>query len=258
MSLPAALLRIVATQALIGQTFCDDKVLDSPMDPIDVIVQGPTITIYTGEAHAKPAGKSLMEVEWKYDFSFHMHLPSEVETSVGKLNVRTGGGEILFDLLWRQILKALYLSESKWAKLWRDAVNEIDSLQARPFMVETAKGVRIAAREVIFAAQTIFDPPFGALDLESWWGQAVATLKNDESPSLQKLGQLFEEYTVGDMSVTSLQSLRAYLGLTDADIAAIGLASVIDGAPPNLTSINIAAVNDGTVTANSDTPAELP
>lgn len=240
------MLRVIATKALLGNTFCEDRVLDSPLDPVDVIEKGATITIYTGESHAKPTDKSLMDVEWKIDFSIHMHLPASVQVAIGNVNTRNGGGEMLFDVLWRQILKSLYLLDNKWAQLWREAIISIDSLQARPFMVELDKGVRIPAREVIFAAQTLIEPPFGPVDPASWWGRVIALLDVDTDPDMVSLGQLLRAETEGVSNVSAAASLRAYLGLSDEEYAGIGLASLSPPLTP-LVHINVATVGDGSV-----------
>lgn len=224
MGLPALALRLLTRKALLDQTFCGASVLDSPQDPIDTLLAGPTLTIYSGEAHTKDMAKDLLRVDWILDLSIHMHLPNEVNVGTATLDTRLGGGEAAFDILWRQIERALMVSDSPWAELWREMVMSLGNMMSRPFMIETDKGVRIQAREIVMSVHTLASPPFGVAGSGTFWARLFAALGADPDPETATIRTLLQTEVESPNTITDWCSAKALLGYTTEDMGAIGLA----------------------------------
>ena len=256
MSLVSFAVRMATVYALRGRTLAGARVHDSPQNPLDAALDGhASISVFTGESTAKGDGRGLILSDQSFDVSIHIHLPSEVETSTSsgalRLKSRAAGGEAAFDLMWRQMVRALMQDEGVWPELWRKFVCKVEQVNVNPFIVETDKGVRVQAREIIVTIDGISEPDFGPVD-GTLWEELLSAMRAD--PELSPLADALEYDIIGDATVDDFTHIRALLGLASDEIAAVGLGAAVGSYSGTLDSV---AVNDD-VLMDSDTSEALP
>ena len=257
MSLSSFALRIIISSALRGKTLAGDKVFDSPQDPVDVLEKGATIAIYSGESRSPGDGRSLLGIDQVVDLSVHLHLPdaAEMDAGTGVLFATRKSSEAIFDIMWRQVTRALLLDDDPWPTLFRRFVNKISDLEARPFLIESKmEKIRFQAREVVFAADLIYEPDFGPIDEGSPWATLLALMSAD--PELAALADLLQQQIEAPDGTPSWQTLKAALGYTVEDMQAMGLAPLDIPLPAEPVAADVFTVTDDvdTFTVDETTP----
>lgn len=196
MSLVALALRVATIKALRGATLCQDRVFDSPMEPLDVTIegeQGPYLAVYIDREDHRPMVKDMLSGEDRsFEIVIHCMLPERAQL-VGSdgvtysIDTSDKGGELVQNIINRQIVRALQASDGLWANVWRDFVINIERLMSRPYLIELQPDVRMSARELQLTVTGIDEPSFGQGMHEPWESLLTAMEGDSELAPIAKV-----------------------------------------------------------------------
>jgi len=232
MSIAALTLQYLTVQALKGQTLAGDNVLGSPTDPHpgeDDLK--PIINVFTGDDDRDELeGTDILGANREIEITIQVYAPGAVSVDVGGtpqiIDPADSGGDILINMIWRQIERTFQASDSAWARLWRDLVVSIKKVTSQAYLFELDKqNARVPAREITYRVSTLSDPPYGG-PLEYFWERLVAAFKSD--PYLAPIGQWLEQEITAPGNLTPARKAQAALGLSDETAAAIGIMPLAD------------------------------
>lgn len=224
MSLAAFGLRLALVNALKGKTVAGASVLDAPLDPIDPALEnerGVTIAVYTSDETASGDGADLLSADKSIDVVVQIYLPPTVTFGGVALDTRQSAAEPVLDLIWREICSVVLVDQSDWSALWRDLVFAYHETVSRPFLIETDRGIRLAAREVMIRVESISDPQFGPVESGSVWSRLLTLMRAD--PDIAPMADLLEAQIVGVGTLPVWQQAASALGLRAEAARAIGL-----------------------------------
>lgn len=269
MSLAAFALRICTVYALRGRTFAGARVEDSPQNPLPDNLSGVAIAVFSGQSSVKPDGRDLIGGDAETELAIHIHLPDKVALFTGAapltVDVRAGGTGPVFDIMWRQIVRVL-LGDAPWAALWREFATKLGEVNVSPFIIETAKGARIQAREIRIPVMPIYDPIFGAVAPGTPWSRLLDLMEAE--PETTALAAALRYEIESPSSLPDWNLARVALGLTDGELNAIGLSPIqpapADPGTPNLPVTTWTVEDDGpggetwTIDASTPEPGPLP
>lgn len=253
MSLAALAVRLATVYALRGNTLAGADVKDSPQNPLPAVLPGPQIVVYTGRQSTAPQGTQLVGGDQKFDLSIHIHLPGSVDVTDGtrtlKLEQSAGGVGVVYDLMWRQIVRTLMAGNGKWSQVWRAIVIGVEDIESDPFLIESDKGLRVMARGYVMSIETLHDPGFGA-DLEGTaWALLLDAMRSE--PELNALAGVVEHEMTSRNELPEWEQARAALGITDAGLAAIGLAPLADAMVDPVVEFTVVDPKAGNVVVSS-------
>ncbi len=252
MSLASFAVRICTVEALRGQTFAGDSIEDSPIDPIALAVTAasPVIAVFSDGEALQPAGTSFLASRddgrgHTVDLTMHVFLPTDPVIRVDgqapiALEGRESGAAVAVDLIHRQIERALGLNDGVWADLWRRAVIGIVSIEAKAYVLQTDKGVRLPAREILLRLDVLDSPEFGD-GASDFWPDFVAAMEG--SDDLAPLAAVVAGAIRGD-ALPSWRDTQALLGLRDRDMQAIGLGPIGGTQADDVVPMASAALDD--------------
>jgi hypothetical protein len=256
MSLTALAVRLSTVYALRGQTLAGNNVKDSPQNPLPALLDGPQIVVYTGRHSTATEGKQLVGGDQTFDLSIHVHLPQSVDVTDGtrtlRLDQSSGGVGVVYDVIWRQIVRALMAAPGPWPEVWRSFVVKVGDVESEPFLIEAGAGQRVMARGYVLGIETIHEPGFGAVEAGTPWAMLLEAMRGE--PALLPLADVVEHEIAALDELPEWSKTRAALGLTEAGLAAIGLAPLTSDMVDPAVEFTVDDPKAGNVVVNPATP----
>lgn len=230
MSLAAFALRLSAIQALRGATYAGERVFDSTIDPIDFLAQQerqPFIVVSTEDEEADIEGRDLLYPSRKIALLIEFGLASKVDAGDIDIPHTDAGLEASLNIMHRQIMRALTIGGA-WADLFREFSPRIEKLVSRRMADAPKQGARFALRQVVLTCDTLADPDYGAApEAGTAWARLLSAMDGD--PELADFATVLRDAIIGD-PLPSWRRRQAALGISEAGLAAIGLAPVFEHA----------------------------
>lgn len=235
MSLVSFGLRLAVCRLLAGRTWAQERILNSPLDPVDDVVRQdnsgavdprPLIAVFTNDEKGNNEGRDIGGRPGSLDLIFFIYLPPDrVEIDDGEMvfETRTPGGAMALDLIWHQCRTALLFGPAAWREVYERFVNKVTDVRARPILIETEKGTRIPAKEVIVTLDVVPEPDLGK-PLNPNWLALDTAMRADESA--EPLADLIKAMIEQPSDLPSWQLERANLAVSEATIRALGLAPI--------------------------------
>ena len=258
MSFAALAVRTCLVQAIRGQTLAGDGVEDSPSDPIALATKmnSPVISVLSDHELLRPRGRSFMQGTDDpciphantVDITLLVLLPVNSALAVPghpdePLDAQKAGTAFAFDLMWRQITRALAFDDEGgsgvWADLWRRAVNAVVAVESRSYVGTPNEDVHIPARRIVMRLDVLDEPAFGAL-CSDFWPDFVAAMKTCDD--LAGVAPVIEAAILGG-DLPEWRATAALLGLRPADMAQISLGPLGGGPTDPLVPLSSVAVD---------------
>jgi hypothetical protein len=231
-SLASFAVRTCTIEALRGNTLVADEIIDSPIDPIDFAgsISAPTIAVFSEAERLTPQGRSfhMTRDDTPQDghvltLSMMIYLPSTPVVSLPgrpdlKIDALESGAAFVFDLVYRQMVRALTLLDGPWSALWRRAVVDIDTAEMGAFVLETGKGVRIPARQITLRLGVIDEPAFCGEAVPFWTDFVAALAASDDLADYAPI--IADALAGGDLP--KWRGTAALMGLSPDEAVAIG------------------------------------
>jgi hypothetical protein len=238
MSIAATLLQFLTVAALRDATLAGSEIIGTPVDPLSSDFQGvakPTIAVFTGEdRRTEIKARDLLGANREIELSIQVHCPDQVGIEVDgqpvRVDTRGQGGDLVVDMISRQIERALLAADTPASVLWRELVPQIRSVVSAPYLFEVQDRVRIFVSETSFVCETLSDPSFGAEELSPFWQRAVDALKTDADYG--PIGSWLEAEIMSPLGRPEYRVQQADLGLTAPELRGIGLGPVVVSDPP--------------------------
>nr|USU31112.1 hypothetical protein NG677_17440 [Methylobacterium sp. OTU13CASTA1] len=231
-------LRTCLGQILLGTTLAEDRIFDSAVQPIEELVKAapePFIVISTDDEEIERAtGWALLDAERTINIV--------VEIAVGGLTkveqpVEQGGGQALqldipqtdeglettLNMIGRQVYREILIG-GPWSDLFRDIAFGLKKVSVRRG-ANTEQGLRFAARQYVFQADTMAEPEFGT-EPEGAFARLLAMMEADAY--LAKDAPLVRQMIIGDV-LPEWRRVQADYGLTDRSYRALGLGPLFTG-----------------------------
>lgn len=233
MSLVSFGLRLAVCRLLEGRTWAQERIHNSPIDPVTEVVRGdddgtvdprPLIAVFTNDEKGGNEGRDIGGRAGSLDLIFFIYLPPDrIEINDGDMvfESREPGGAMALDLLWHQCRTALLFGTAAWRQVYERFVNKVTDVRARPILIETERGSRIPAKEVILTLDVVPEPDLGKPMTVAWQALDAAMRADDNAAPLADLIKGMIEQP-DDLSSWELQ--RANLAVSEATIQALGLA----------------------------------
>lgn len=232
MSLVSSVLQILTVKALLGQTVAGDRVLDNPVDPLlDSFASDPrpVIAVFSGASAGKPDGKDILGADVDVELAIQIFIPEAVtfvhEDAGLTLDARNSG-DLVLNLVWRQISRALYASGTIWSKLWLDCVATVEEIETNSYLFETENKNRLHAREVMLRVRTLKEPAFGEPATAWFWEPLLAALADD--PDYAPVAGLIRTEIEAPAGLPAWRVQGAELGLNEAGARGLGLDPLLD------------------------------
>ena len=231
MSLASLAVRLCTIEALRGQTLAGDTIEDSPEDPVSLALaaSAPFIVVYSDSEVLHGAGSSLLtsadaSPHHLVDLTLHVFVPGDPTITLPNIQPvtlasRESGAALAIDLIYRQMEKALAVNDNTWANLWRRAVLGVRSIEAKAYLLQSDKGVRVPAREIVMKLDVLDNPAFAG-ETSKFWPDFVAAMQG--SDDLQDLAPVVAALVAGD-PLPAWRAEAALLGISAEDMAALGL-----------------------------------
>lgn len=263
MSLVALALRVATVQALKGRTIAGSRVIDSPLEPLDEAAsdeRAPFIAVFIDREDSRPDVRNLLTSETRsFEIVLHVFLPERVEIEMDgqSLTFDTGdtGGELVQNLVGRQIVRALQASTGPWPDLWRRFVVKIERYLSRPYLVEISPNVRLSAREVQLTVLALDEPDFG-VGVHEPWGDLLAALREEGSADLAALADVLEMELTEPGDLPDWRRVMAALNVNRDTVARMGLAPLDGDAGDDGALFDALEIEGGGATTASDDDAE--
>lgn len=219
MSLVSLALRLATIRALKGRTFAEDRVFDSRIEAIDTLAMNetaPIIIVTTDDDEVAYEGRDLFAGDHKHDLVIEAGVWTKVSTEKdGDLLIipaTDAGLEASLNIFCYQIARALAGDGGEWGDLWRSIVTSVPKGSSRRGADDT-KGVRFAARQLIYTVDHIAEPMPGRMPAEGeTWFRILEMLKAD--PEFAAIGKIIET-EIAAVSLMPWEQVRAALGLAD-------------------------------------------
>lgn len=232
MSLVSQALVALTHYLLDGQTWADNQIMEQPVEPIDELLRGageaqkPVLAVYVESAKMQIQGRETQGEKGMLDLKVFAYIaPGRVKLPDGigfALDGRQAG--LTLNVLGRQIDAALHLGAAAWLPVWRKFVFSIEEREVRYMLVEVENAVKIPTMEICYRCSTIPDPDFGTPLYGAWL--ALDTALRTAGGEKETLADLFKGMIEAPAGLPDYKDLQANFGLTDAGLAATGLAPV--------------------------------
>ena len=155
----------------------------------------------------------------------------EVDGQPVRIDTRGQGGDVVVDMISRQIERAILAADTPASVLWRELVPQIRSVVSAPYLFDVQDRVRIFVSETSFVCETLSDPSFGAEELSPFWQRAVDALKADADYG--QIGSWLEAEIMAPFGRPEYRVQQADIGLTASELRGIGLGPVVPSDPPD-------------------------
>jgi hypothetical protein len=238
--------RIALVHALRTQTSAGDRVFDSPLEPVDILLAPdapalPLIAVYCGDTENEPEGLDITGATVNVEFTLQIYVPLRVaikENDV-QLELKAAGLAMAIDIVQRQMESALLVSDTAWSKLFRKICFGLQKVTTRPYLVQMEEGVRCALREVTFDA-LICPPPAWGSPLTGAYADLDAALR--ATPENAPIADLIEQLVEQPAGIPEWRKIQASLGATFETIKALGLTppdAIEAETPPPLNNVTV-------------------
>ena len=240
MSLVSQAVIAVTHYLLDGRTWAGSNILEQPLDPIGELMkpveQGsePVICVYVEKAKWNITGRRTQGDDAEIDLKIIVYvapgkvkLPDE-DALVYELDGTTAG--LTLNIVSRQVDAVFHTGDGGWLKVWSRFVYTLSDRTERYLLVEIENGVKIPAIEICYRGSCIPDPDFGSPIGGAWLKLDTALRAASEDKA--KLADLFKTLIENPAGLPEYKVFQANEGLTDAGMAATGLAPIpgaIDG-----------------------------
>lgn len=241
MSLSRLATRICLIQLLIDAgTIAEGRVFDSRIDPIDQLAPAtrlPFIVVVSDTDILNVQGREITVGERSLELVVEMGIATNVQLADSgdtKVDIADTDGsyEILLDVLEYQLTQAIQASPGPWAELFRSFVNSFSPSKTSRRASDATKGVRWAARQVVFTVDTLGEPLSGEpLGDTSVWLRLGALLAAHPDPNLNSLANVLAHLWASPTRA-DWQIVQASLGLTVGGVTAMGNTPAFDDDPP--------------------------
>lgn len=230
MSLVDFAFRTCICNALKGRTRAGNNVFDTPVDPIDAVFEGEAnrivIGVFTNIGEITPDGKSLQNAKNTMEVQIQIYLPWSTGLAatdeLGQVKGRDAGGAFVFDLISREVARALTPDTNPWADLLQTFITDYGHIRRQSFVVATeTKVLEVSGKEIVYQYETISEPTPGAA-LDAPWTTFLDMLQA-MGPGEASLAQLMRTELLSGLSVTDWQRAAAALNVSSATIEALGL-----------------------------------
>lgn len=235
MSIAAFCLRTATIMALRGATFAADRVYDSAIDPLDQRIPekgAPIAIVTTDDETANVVGRELAMSDRSVDLIIELAIASRVAVPIEPggqpedeviIPQTDAGLEFALNLMVRQVLRVFAAAGEGWAGQLRAFSGQITKLQSRRG-VGAAKGVKFAARQLVFTVEPPWEPAFGVAPApDTLYGAFLAAMRGD--PDMAPHAAMLEQQILGE-ALPDWRRAQALLGLSEAGIRGIGLGPV--------------------------------
>lgn len=246
MSLVAFALRTAFKETLKGRTLAGDRVVDSPLEPLDDILAEnapakPYIAIFTGDTSKSPDGRETAKTPGEIEMTVQVYCPPEV--AIGDIRVSGSAVAAVIDAVERQIDRAIAVEDNAWTKLLRRLAHHISNISSRPYQMQTENGVRIPMREMTYTCKVVADPSFDLTELkvDTVWLDLDTAMR--AHAGLAPLADFFRDLALRPDGLTDMRALQARLGATEVEMRNMGLSGdlIPDDPPPVVQDIVIEA-----------------
>ncbi len=235
MSLVSFGLRLAVCRLLAGRTWAEERVVNSPIDPLSNVLRDddtkavdprPLIAVFTNDEKGSNEGLDVGGRPGTLDLVFFIYLPPDkivVGEDDTEFEARDSGGAMALDLVWHQCRTALLFGPEPWRKVYEKFAHKITDVRSRPILIETEKGIRIPAKEVILTVDALPEPDVGKPLNPNWLALDTAMRADaDAAPLADLIKAMIEE----PGNLPSWQLERANLAVSEPAIRALGLAPV--------------------------------
>lgn len=235
MSLVSFGLRLAVCRLLAGRTWAEERVVNSPIDPLSNVLRDddtkavdprPLIAIFTNDEKGSNEGLDIGGRPGTLDLIFFIYLPPDkivVGDDDTEFEARDSGGAMALDLVWHQCRTALLFGPEPWRKVYEKFAHKITDVRSRPILIETERGVRIPAKEVILTVDALPEPEVGK-PLNPNWSLLDTAMRADVDAA--PLADLIKAMIEEPANLASWQLDRANLAVSEAAIRALGLAPI--------------------------------
>jgi hypothetical protein len=230
MSLIPLALRILTVKALRGQTYAEERVFDSQLDPIDETIgegRSPVLVVSTDEEETKhEEGKDVLGANRVVCLILDAAVASKVKTGEGASQIEIphtdGGMEAVLSVMGRQLFRALLTDATPWSDLWRRCVLNVDSVVARRGGA-SEQGVRFASRQYVFSCRTLAEPYFGD-PVSGFWADLLALMEDDDD--LAPLATVLRKEIETPTGLPEWAKFAAALGVSGDTVSRIGVGGI--------------------------------
>lgn len=232
MSLVAQALMTSATEILKGETWADQSVYLSPVDPIAEVLRGaeeqqkPVIAVYVEKADFKVEGKQTQGVSQVIVLKAYVYVaPGRKDVSINEieLSLDTHTAPLTLAVMARQLDAALFHSESTpWVDTWRKMISSVSDRNQAFMLVEVEDGLRIPTMEIVYTLNAIPDPQFGT-PMTAAWTLFDAALRSLGAEG-ETVADVFKALMEDPDGLPSYDLLQRNFGLTSGALIATGLA----------------------------------
>lgn len=244
MSLVSLATRVIFGEMLKGRTWAEDRIIDSPLDPIAEVLRStdgsgkPVIAVYTSKATGKPVGMDTQGGAQSIDLMVYAYLPPKsVSLPEGiEFTIDNTGAGLALDTMGRQIDAATHYGNEDWVRLWRGFVLNVEEREARFVLVELERGLPVPCVEVKYSLRTIAEADFGR-EIYAEWAKLDAALRATERADDTQLADLIKGLIESPADLEDFEQFQMNFGLSDAAHQATGLAPLAvteDGEAPLL------------------------
>lgn len=226
--LVSAALRMAVRFMLKGQTSAGDRVFDSPIDPLGLILdQGdptpkPLLAVYVQEVSGKPRGREIVSVEPELDLVIWTYLPAtdvQLEDNVA-FEVRQSGAALALNIVEAQVNRSMRFAPIKWRSIYEEIVHNVEKVVSRSVLVEIEGGVRVPASETVITCKVIPEPAFGRA-LSGFWIKFDAAMRAE--PTVAGLADMVKNLIEGPADLPSWQVTLGEMALSISEGRAIGV-----------------------------------
>lgn len=259
MSIARLALRVATRKALMGRTWAEDRVYDSAITEIDQTVldtRRPLIIVTTDDEERQIDGRDMLGAASDLDLILEIAVASFVRATdaagVEMVIPDTDEAlEVTVDLMCRQAITALQTSAGPWPNLWRRMVPTVKTVTQRRG-ADARNGIRFAARQISISLMALADPIKPPTEGDAF-DEFLALAEADTE--LVPVARLIRGQLAG--APASWREAVAYLGLSDQEGEALGLAPLVPGEAPVPISAGQLGAGSGYVT-QADIDQQLP
>lgn len=235
MSIARTAVRIAAVRAIINRTLAGSRVSDSAIEPIDVAISEtrlPLITVLTDDDTIDADGRDVWSGRRELDLVIEVAVATEVKDGEFVIPETDFGFEWALDIIEHQIDRALFDEGTAWSSIFMAMVPRVHSKVSRRG-ASAERGVRFAARQIVYKVDTLASPMPGPIDATLPFGRLLDAMEQDSE--LAEYGA-FLRSIIETPAIPDWKVAAEALGITRSEADGIGIT------PYDLTEQNEAAV----------------
>jgi len=240
MSLVAFALRIATVRLLRAALPAAFRVIDSPVDTIDLLANDPTaalVAIYAGRTENRMDGNGFFEGDPTLDLEMQIIIPTKMTfgyTTAGvttqlALDTRAEGSATALDFIARMILRAIATRPAPWGVLWGRFVTQVHEMAEASYLIETQK-TKFVANEIRMRLDTLREPVPGVAAAGIWADLLTAMAADTETDSVAALAPwLAAEINLPlGLAQTEIDRIRLGIGADAQGATGIGPLAELD------------------------------